>query len=165
MPVAALSPNYRMTAFQRVTHNSLSPNAQRTQSLHRYPSDVPTFDAEAMSKGSGMYPPLKRGTSPERSRRVTKESALRLVPQALDAAVGEKSSPVKRVAKAAGVDYSTAKSWIKGHNLPSSHHLINLMIAFPEFDAEVRRIVAMEAELHADLQRDIAALVQKAMQR
>jgi hypothetical protein len=138
---------------------------QPTNDFTAYRQVARHIGSQSTDKDARMYPSLKPGTSIERSRRVTKQSALRLVPLALDAAVGEKSSPIKRVAKAADVDYSTAKSWMKGHNLPSSHHLLSLMIAFPEFYAEVRRIIAMEANLHEDLQRDIAALIQKAMAR
>lgn len=111
-----------------------------------------------------MYSTSKPRT-PREPRRVTKHSALRLVAQALGATVGDKASPVKHIQKAADVDRSTAAAWLKGHSLPSAHHLFNLMIEFPEFCGEIRRIVAMEAELHDDLQRDIAALVQKAMGR
>jgi hypothetical protein len=96
---------------------------------------------------------------------VTKQSALRLVAQALDATVGDKASPVKHIQRAADVDRSTAEAWLKGRSLPSAHNLFNLMIEFPEFAGEIRRIVAMEAELEADLQRDIVALIQKAMRR
>ena len=105
-----------------------------------------------------------RGTSRE-PRRVTKQSALRLVQQGLEATVGDKKSPVKHIQRAAEVDRSTAESWLKGRNLPSAHHLLNLMIEFPQFYGEVRRLILMEQELHEDLTRDIAALVRKAMQR
>lgn len=111
-----------------------------------------------------MYPAAKSGTSLE-PRRVTKQSALRLVQKALENQVGGKSCPVKHIQKAADVDRSTADAWLKGRNLLGAHHLLNLMIEWPEFAAEVRRIYTMEKELHEDLAREISALVRKAMAR
>lgn len=111
-----------------------------------------------------MYSANRPGTSIE-PRRVTKKSALKLVAQALDATVGDKASPVKHIQKAADVDRSTADAWLKGRSLPSAHHLFNLMIEFPQFAAEVRRIYTMEQEIEADLMREMSALIQKVIRR
>jgi hypothetical protein len=141
------------------------------KSLPQYREVFPTsshravpFDPKYVEGDRQMYPAAKPGTSRE-PRRVTKQSALKLVAKALNATVGDKATPVKHIQKAADVDRSTAAAWLKGHNLLGAHHLLNLMIEWPEFAAEVRRIYTMERELHEDLTRDIADLIRRAMQR
>jgi hypothetical protein len=133
---------------QRLQHND-----GKLQSVSHSPRP---FDPKYVEGDRQMYPAAKP---------VTKQSALKLVAKALNATVGDKATPVKHIQKAADVDRSTAAAWLKGHNLLGAHHLLNLMIEWPEFAAEVRRIYTMERELHEDLTRDIADLIRRAMQR
>lgn len=151
-----------LSHYDKSGHFPLQRNAQ---CLSKYPVKVAVhIEKQSIDKDARMYPSRKLETSLE-PRRVTKQSALKLVQKALENQVGGKSCPVKHIQKAADVDRSTADSWLKGRNLPSAHHLLNLMIEWPDFAASIRRIVTMEAELHEDLTREISALVRRAMQR
>ncbi len=96
---------------------------------------------------------------------ITKRNALRLVKDALQSTLRESSAPIKRIAKIADVDRKTAAAWYNGHSAPGLHHLLNLMAEIPELAGEIRRVTTAERALHEDLERDIAALVRKAMTR
>lgn len=96
---------------------------------------------------------------------ITKHNALRLVSSGLQSALRNASAPVKRIARIADVDRKTAAAWYHGHSAPGIHHLLNLMAEIPGLAGEIRRVTEMERDAHEDLQREIAALIQRAMRR
>lgn len=98
-------------------------------------------------------------------RSINKRHALKLVSSCLQSTLANASAPIKRIAKIAEVDRKTAAAWYNGHSAPGLHHLLNLMVEIPELAGEIRRVTTAEREIHEDLERDIAALVRKAMQR
>ncbi len=145
-------------ALQRGPHNGL-----KTVGNISRQSTVP-FDPDIDREGMEMNTSAAGRKDPEHPQ-VTKRSALRLVSQALQSSLAEASAPIKRIARIAEVDRKTAAAWFYGHSAPSLHHRLNLMAEIPELAGEVRRVTQMERELHDDLQRDIAALIQKAIRR
>lgn len=123
MPASAVvsSPNHRMTAFERVTHNSVRPIAQRTQSLHRYPLEAPPFDTEAMSKGRGMH---YGSLSKTLGERVSAALTRRLFPNT--------NLTRKQLQSAIGISVGTMDNLLSGHHDPSGRVLDKLVAFFKD---------------------------------
>jgi hypothetical protein len=69
---------------------------------------------------------------------------------------------VKHVARAANANLRTVENWANKRSTPDGLHLVRLMAMVPEVQAEVRRLAAMESDLHPELQRDMQQLFQTA---
>jgi hypothetical protein len=65
-------------------------------------------------------------------------------------------NPVKTLAAAGDVNIGTSKNWWEGRNTPQSFQLLKLMARIPELAAEVRRLTAMETDIHPEFERDLA---------
>lgn len=94
-------------------------------------------------------------------RRITKAHATTAIAAALQEAFRDKSAPIARVQKIAGVDRKTAAAWYYGRSSPQAEHLLTLALRIPELKGEVRRLLCMEADLDPDFQREFTALAQR----
>lgn len=72
-------------------------------------------------------------------------------------------SPVKRIARAENCGPRTAENHWDGRNLPSLVQALRLGASVPEFGAELRRLMGMEADLDPEFERDLMALHATAM--
>lgn len=109
-------------------------------------------------------------TNPEQNRTLRQRAPIdeiserefaRIVSDALQAHYGPMKASAKCCANDAGASVPTAKNWLTGLCPPSSVYLKRLEAKVPGLAAEMRRLTAMEAELHHDLQRDLMVLLRK----
>lgn len=105
--------------------------------------------------------PTPRTPPKLRQQKITKADTAERVAFAIQAWGRDKSAPIERVRHIAGVDRATAAAWWHGRNAPLFHHLVNLAQEIPQLKAEIRRMFAMEADLHPDFERDLTALLQR----
>lgn len=101
-----------------------------------------------------------KGRTPQ-EQRVTKAQATGMIAAALQEVFRDKSAPIARVQKIAGVDRKTASAWYHGKASPQAEHLLTLARHIPQLGGEVRRLLCMEAELHEDFQREFNDLVRR----
>lgn len=87
----------------------------------------------------------------------------RTVTRNLRLAVSNERNAAKRIADIAGTTLHAAKNWLSDRCTPGAFHLARLRAAFPELDAELRRLEVMEAENNPAFQRELTALVFKYM--
>lgn len=77
---------------------------------------------------------------------------------ALVLAFSRERHPVKRLAEVADTNVATAKNWLEGRSTPQALQLLRLMATVPEFQAEVRKLTAMEADMDPEFARDFQKL-------
>ena len=70
---------------------------------------------------------------------------------------GPAKSAIKLIARAANCNERTAENWFTGKNAPGGLHLLRLAAQVPGLQAEVRRLMAMDADLDPDFMRDFCA--------
>lgn len=81
---------------------------------------------------------------------------------ALYAAFGRMSAPIKRIAQVANVNERTAKNWWEKKCAPGPIHTLRLMAHVPEFQGRMRELAAMERDIDPDFQRAMADMVRLA---
>ncbi len=87
------------------------------------------------------------------------------VRDALGTAFGRFRNPDKQLARAADCNVHTAKNWLAGKSSPQGLHLLRLLAAVLELQAEVRRLTGMIADGDPDVQRVINDLVTVELRR
>lgn len=81
-----------------------------------------------------------------------------LVQDCLREHFGESRSAVKLIAEAANCNLRTAENWYTGKNGPGGLHLLRLAAQVPSLQAEVRRLMAMEADLDPAFEQELHSL-------
>lgn len=87
-----------------------------------------------------------------------------IVRDALRRAFGRERHAIKRLAGAANSNERTAKNWLEGKATPGGLHMLRLMATVPEFQAEVRRLTGMQADMDPEFERELHGLI-RAYQR
>ena len=85
-----------------------------------------------------------------------------VVAQALRNVTAGLASATKIVAQAANANEKSAENWMGARTLPNAYYLDCLREAFPELDAEIRRLRGSEAE-GEPIERQIAMLINQAV--
>lgn len=78
---------------------------------------------------------------------------------AIRRSVAGDASGVKTIAKHANANVRTVENWLAKRSTPHALHLVRMMAAMPEVQAEVRRLAAMEADLDPEFERDLLTLI------
>lgn len=66
--------------------------------------------------------------------------------------------PVKKLADVAQSSIATAKNWWEQRNPPEGLYHLRLLAAVPEYQAEVRRLTNMQANMDPKFERDLVTL-------
>jgi hypothetical protein len=116
--------------------------------------------------GEGFVPHLSTAT---RARNIPRFKAARVFPHlhhteinrrvhtALDFIFGDRAHKAKLAAKAANSNPRAAKQWFARENGMSLAAFINMARQVPEFRAEARRLMEMEADSDPEFERAFAA--------
>jgi transcriptional regulator with XRE-family HTH domain len=154
--------NYREVALQRGPHQNLRSFA-KSASLHRSdPRVLPSVATETKANGIGMNTvSTLRKNHERRNQNITDRDTAERVSFALQAWGRDKSAPIERVRKIAGVDRNTAAAWFNGERPPKATHLVNLARKIPELKAECRRLFELEQECDPGFQRGLINLMQR----
>lgn len=78
---------------------------------------------------------------------------------ALRSEYGEKRHAKKSVASAANCNLRAAENWLDGKNTPDLLHGLRLAVTVPAWRAELRRLLALDAEPSSEAEREIALFV------
>lgn len=73
--------------------------------------------------------------------------------------------PIKKLADDAGSSVATAKNWWEQRNAPEGLYHLRLLATVPEYQAEVRRLTNMQADMDPEFERDLARLLQTYQQK
>jgi hypothetical protein len=113
---------------------------------------------------------LSTGTNPRNIRgrdtralpayTITQGDWLKKSQAAMLAFVGEDRSGAKKISDALDCSPRTAENYLQGRTAPSGIHFLRALAAIPEFEAEVRRLSAMQADMDPEFDRAAMALLQ-----
>lgn len=90
---------------------------------------------------------------------MTQRDGEEVVARALQAAFGYGRKAARAIADCANCNERTALGWLNGSSSPGFVHTLRLMATVPEFQAEVRRLAAMNADMDPHFERDLNALL------
>lgn len=84
----------------------------------------------------------------------------RIVADALNRHFANSKSAAKEIADKTGCGVRTAEHWLAGRHAPDVFYFLQLLKEVPGLQAEVRRIIGMEANLDPEFQQAVHALIQ-----
>lgn len=152
--LSVLSANRQIRLRQQALNDSVSQVSDEFRQVRR------PFDPDNGIEGTGMSSPTPDRTFEHPSRPLSDERALaKQVSAALVVDFSHYRSTHKVIAKHAGASPETVKRWMAADSAPSLIYVMRLLPHSPS----LRKLVAMDAELSPDFQRELAALIQRHM--
>lgn len=91
---------------------------------------------------------------------ITQGDWIRASQKAMQAHVGNDKSGAKLLADILECSPRTAENYLQGRTAPSGLHFLRALASIPEFQAEVRRLSAMQADRDPEFDRAAMALLQ-----
>lgn len=91
---------------------------------------------------------------------ITQGDWLKASQTAMQAHVGDDRSGAKKLADILECSPRTAENYLQGRTAPSGLHFLRALASIPEFQAEVRRLSAMQADMDPEFDRAAMALLQ-----
>jgi len=91
---------------------------------------------------------------------ITQGDWLKQSQAAMQAFVGTDRSGAKKISNVLDCSPRTAENYLQGRTAPSGIHFLRALACIPEFEAEVRRLSAMESDMDPEFDRAAMALLQ-----
>lgn len=91
--------------------------------------------------------------------RIGQDEFTQRICDAIRRSVAGDASGVKTIARHANANVRTVENWLAKRSTPHALHLVRMMAAMPEVQAEVRRLASMEADLDPEFERDLLTLI------
>jgi len=153
-PANDLSRNYADPNHQSVVSDT--PDAQQSSEVSEMRSRTSTVTEFQTATGRLFRAKAARETLADQ---MGQDDLTIATKNALRAAFGDSNSAIKRVAAVANCGARAAKNWLDGENPPSLLYALRLMAHVPEFQAEVRRLAAMESDLDPNFERAMSEAI------